>query len=50
MTRSECLNLAKKTVCQDRNDQYGEPEEKRLRLQPALVAWCLSMVQKVVSR
>lgn len=27
MTRSECLDIAKKTVCQDRNDQYGKPED-----------------------
>lgn len=27
MTRSECLDTAKKTICNDRNDQYGEPED-----------------------
>lgn len=27
MTRDEVLNAAKQCVCQDRNDQYGSPED-----------------------
>ena len=27
MTRDEFLNAAKQCVCQDRNDQYGSPED-----------------------
>lgn len=27
MTRAECLDAAKKCVCTDRNNQYGEPEQ-----------------------
>ncbi|WP_130837539.1 DUF6378 domain-containing protein [Lachnoclostridium sp. Marseille-P6806] len=27
MTREEILNEAKKCVCTDRNEQYGEPED-----------------------
>lgn len=27
MTREECLDAAKKCVCTDRNNQYGEPEQ-----------------------
>lgn len=27
MTREEILNAAKQCVCQDRNDQYGSPED-----------------------
>lgn len=27
MTRSDILDEAKKTICQDRNNQYGEPED-----------------------
>lgn len=27
MTRSECLDEAKMIICQDRNNQYGEPED-----------------------
>lgn len=27
MTRAECLEEAKKCVCTDRNQQYGEPEQ-----------------------
>ena len=27
MSRAEILDVAKRTICNDRNDQYGEPED-----------------------